>query len=281
MPETAVTEGTPATPATPVTPSTSGTPATPAVAAATPATPTGFTYTEDRSKWIPPHRLNEVTTKASTAEAALAEANRKILALAGGGTDQNDKSAKVKEEFLKLYPQLEPLLGLTKDQIAALTETPRHLDRVTQQEQREAAKHGKAQIAIISSRVADVIGAEKLTDDQQTDLRDNFAAWFRNKAQKELQASNGESSETLRRYEEGDEALLDEFVKRYTANWVEPARRKATAGITNRTNTRVPDSTGRSQVSSVKRPETFKSLDERIEYGAKLLKEQGHQFGGG
>lgn len=263
-----------------------GTPAstsTPAVVAATPASPTGFTYTEDRSKWIPPHRFNEVSQQARRAadlESQIAERDRKIQALAGV-TPKDSEAAKaesIKEALFQIMPQLRVFADRSVEEIQQILETPQYAARQEQTELRGWQRHGNQQMDIISERVAEAIGADKLDADQQADLRDGFASWLKQKAQAELQASDGAESKTLARYEDGDEKLLDEFVSRYTKNWVEPARRRATASTTARIRPTV-SSTGRAQVTSLKRPEKFANLDERIEYAANLAKERGAQFG--
>lgn len=276
---------------TPAAQNNSGTPApqgqaAPQGAAAPTAQPTGFTYTEDRSKWIPPHRFNEVNEKARRAselEAQLAERDRKIAALAGvTPADPNSEKAKqIDAAFRAQYPHLVPLLDLSKEQIEALTRTPQALDRTSQIEAREWARHGKAQMASLYTQVADAIGADDLNDDQKGDLRESFSSWFKSRCISEARAQGLESPEdspTFKRYEDGDPKLLEEFTQRYTSTWVDPVRRRLTQQtVTTRTRP-VPNSGGRQQVTQTQRPEKFNSLDERLDYAAKLYKERGGAF---
>jgi hypothetical protein len=237
-------------------------------------TQSGFTYTEDRSKWIPPHRFNEVNTKAqrvSELEASIKERDAKIAALVGvtPPTPGSEKAAQVKDAFLQMFPQFKSLVGLTPEQIDRLTKLPEDVERVNGSAQREATRHGKAQLNALSTKLADAIGADKLSEDQTSDLRDQFTVWFRAKVQAELKASGGDESETLTKYEEGSEEILDAFVARYKKNWLEPARRVATAGQVQRTSQRVPNSGPRNSSRSMN----------VWTYAAKVAKERGLKFG--
>jgi hypothetical protein len=111
-------EATPSAPSTPVT----ATPVTSAPAVATPQAPpqapaTGVS-SEDRSNWVPPHRIRE------TREAALRQANeqfaqresqmraeaeryrQQVLALTGVTPPPNPEIKAVKDQFAHLYPGL-------------------------------------------------------------------------------------------------------------------------------------------------------------------------------
>lgn len=250
--------------------------ATPAASdtARTGAASTGFSYQEDRSKWIPPHRLSEETTARRTADTQLAEANRKLAAYraeAGisGPVDASDlKKAEVKKAMYEMFPHL------SEEHISELEAQSTAAKNL---EAQQWARHGKAQLAGVYSQIADAIGADSLSADQKSDLQESFASWLRTACAKELQASNGQESATLSAYEDGDSKVLGEFVKRYTANWVEPARRKVTAQTLGRTRP-VPDSTSRSQVTSIKRPEKFANMDARLDYAEQRFKELGGSF---
>ena len=250
-------------------------------------TTSGFTYQEDRSKWIPQHRFNEVSQRAQRAselEGQLSEAQNRIRALAGvAPTDANsEKAQQIREAFFNLpgMGSLRRLAEMTDDQLDALSQVPDQIHNTTQNEARQWARHGDTTVGNISSQVAEAIGTDSLDADQQSDLRTSFSSWLRTKINNDMQTmglQNIEDSPTLRRYENGDEKLQTEFVARYTKNWVEPARRTQTARTANRTRP-VPNSAGRSQVTSVHRPEKFNSLDERLDYAVNLAKERGVSF---
>jgi hypothetical protein len=249
---------------------------------AQPGAASGFTYKEDRSDWVPKHRFNEVNGQAQRArqlETELEVEKRRVQALSGviPADPGSEKQRAIDAAFRAQYPHLVPLLDLSKEQIEALTSVPDQISRVGDSEKREWARLGKSQMTSLYAQVAESIGADSLNSDQQQDLQAGFANWFRARCGAEIQASEDGISDTLQRYEDGDPELMKEFVKRYTANWVEPARRRVTQQTLTRTRP-TPNSQGRTQVTSVKRPEKFKNLDERIEYAASLAKERGVSF---
>lgn len=266
-----------------VTPGTqAATSGTPGQAAATTASQTGFTYQEDRSKWIPPHRLTETSNKVRELESAIAESNRKVAALSGVQTPNADeaRAAQIKEAFFKLPGMgvMAKLANLSEEQVDRMLAAVDGVDSIKQGEMRQWQRHGNEQMEYISSGVADAYGSENLDKDQVEDLRTTFSTWLKRTVESEIEASGGEKSPTLERYEQGDKKLLDQFVSGYTKRWVEPARRTAAARTSTRTRP-VPNSAGRSQVTSVQRPEKFKSLDERLDYAVSRAKEIGVQFG--
>lgn len=248
---------------------------------------TGYTYKEDRSDWFPKHRYDEVNARYDAAETArkdleskLAAADARVRALAGvEPTDPGQaKIDAVRANFSQVFPELAWLLELSPEEREALRQAPNAADTVRQQELRGWTKHGDSAVDYLSERIADAYGADKLSAEQATGVRNNFSNWLQAKIQPELDASQGRESATLARYERGDNALYDEFVKDFTKQWVEPARRTAVAGQTSRIRA-VPDSRGRGQVTStLQKPGPDASLDDRIAFAAKRFQELGGRF---
>lgn len=182
--------------------------------------PRQFSYTEDRGRWIPPHRLVEETKKRETLELQFAEANKRIQALAGvTPVDPNTAEAeKIREAFFALpgmahFRQLTPesvkqLLGLAQSG-QVLTETARnHWDR-----------HATATYKKLDDAVAEHLGIDALSERQAARINTAFIAMLRSDEAKYRQ-----------RYEDGDETLITEFVKEFVDDFFEPVRRSATAG---------------------------------------------------
>lgn len=252
---------------------------------------TEFRYKEDRSDWMPRHRYNEAAQKSRQLEEQNQDLNRRLtIALGGEPTDPNaQKQEQLRTALFQMFPQLKRLSDLSDEQLEEVLATPQHVSASRQAEAQQWQRHGQAQIDSIATKVAEAIGSESLDDDQKGDLRISLKAWLETRVRTELaqaadrygddavQRDERRFSPTLQRYEGGDAKLLDEFVTRYTKNWVEPARRSATARTSNRTRP-VPDSSGRSAVTSVQRPTSFKSWDERLDYAAKVAKERGVSF---
>jgi hypothetical protein len=258
------------------TPPVGGTPA-----AQTAQQPAQFTYKEDRSNWVPNHRITEETRKRQEAEARYQESQRRVAALSGVQLpDPNaDKVAQSREALMTLFPQLRKFEHLTDEQLDRVLQTPEYVERANANDVQNWTRHGRQQLGVLHSDIATALNQDTLTDDQKTDVGESFKSWFKATVAKELEATGGEQSATLQRYEDGDVTLINEFSKRYIAAWVTPARRQVTAQQTARSG-RVPNSAGRAQVTtSVKRPDSFKTLDERMDYAAELYKERGGSFG--
>lgn len=261
----------------------------PSDASRTGAAPTGQPRQEDRSNWLPPHRLREETEKRreleqrlTAFETQIAERDRKIAALAGVNPQDPDeqKAEQVRNAFFQMFPNMKRLADLTDEQIEALARVPDFVEQSSRQEMEGWSRHGDSQLSIVSEKIAQAYGMETLDADQQQDLRDSLARWLRTKASREIESGDYSPQNpppTIRRYERGDAKLLDEFVTDHTKRWVEPARRTVTAQTTNRIRPTV-NSSGRAQVTSVSRPEKFKSLDERIDFALNVAKERGAQF---
>jgi hypothetical protein len=102
----------PSAPSTPATPAQTGAPGAGGggAAAGAPTTPTGFSYAEDRSQWIPPHRLNEVSTRYRTLAEQNRDLERRYRALAGLEQPRNQQHDAVRQQFGEVFPELAPLL---------------------------------------------------------------------------------------------------------------------------------------------------------------------------
>lgn len=247
----------------------------------------------DQKDFIPRHRYNEVSSRLRAIEEANQDLQRRLtIALGGQPTDpQQQKAQTIVDAFFNLpgMNKLRRFIDMDDDQLEALLETPRHVGAQQRAEEQHWQRHGNQQLDTVSTRVAEAIGADSLDDDQRGDLRVALSTFIRSRAVAELQqaadrygaeavqADERRFSPTLRRYEDGDPKLLDEFVTRYTKNWVEPARRTATARTSTRTRA-VPETSGRAAVSTVQKPASFKNWDERLDYAAKVAKERGLTF---
>lgn len=189
------------------------------------------------------------------------------------------RAAQIKDAFFNLPGMgvMKKLSGLSDEQIDRMLSAADGVDSVKQNEMRGWQKHGNESVDHIATGVAEALGADSLDASQKEDLRNTFSSWLKRTVETEMRASDGQESKTLERYENGEKKLLDEFVAAYTKRWVEPARRTAAA----KTSTRIrptPNSMGRNQVTSLNRPEKFKSLDERLDYAVNRAKELGVQF---
>lgn len=238
-----------------------------------------FSYEEDRSKWIPPHRFNEVSQKAKDIETVRAEATvlRQQLQALTGATPADPKTKQteeIKAAFYELFPHAKSLMELKPEQLQQLLSLPQQVESANSYANQGWQRHGKQQLANVVERVSEHIGGE-LSERAQGRLKSAFANMIENEGEKSK--TQGQPTAILQKYLDGDDSLIEEFAKEWADDFITPARRQAVAGEVNRAK-RVPNSTGRSQQTSVQRPESFKSLDDRLDYAANLYKERGGQF---
>lgn len=238
-----------------------------------------FTYTEDRSKWIPPHRFNEVNTQAGKAKQLEQELNTVRTQLqAVTGALPADASAQKQQQVVDAFFALpgmgrfKKFLDMDEQSFDALLETPNHVQSAQQAEERAWQRHSDEQIGYIAGGIAEALNLDTLDAEAADELRGTFAQWLRKRAANEM-ATTGKS-DAINRYEKGDKKLLDEFVTQHTTRWVDPARRTATARSVSR-NRPVVNSGGRTAPTSVDRPATFKTMEERLDYAAKVARNAG------
>lgn len=207
-----------------------------------------FSYKEDRSDWVPRHRLNDTTTKF---EGKIKELTDQIAAhqdrvQKAFGFEKPDEEAQrndeIKSALLKVFPNLKALETMTPEKIDELI-TAADGARTTTQAQWE--RHATSMLTTLESEVAKTIGADTLTPTQQKNLR----RAYREEARDCLNARNAAaqqgapydaSNDFLARHERGDQTLLKEFAKAYLDDWFEPARRRVTADVTRRQGRPVP-----------------------------------------
>lgn len=241
--------------------------------------PTGFTYQEDRSKWIPPHRLTEVSTKAQQAESRAQQLQTQLQALVGAtpADPKTQEAETIKAQFFELFPGMKSLAQLSPEQLQQLLDAPKQVGAANEFVSRSWQRHGKQQLTSLVAAVSDAVGSD-LSDRAQGRLKAAFTDTIEREAQKAQET--GEISDLFQRYIDGDETLVEEFAKEWAEDYFVPARRTVASQEIRRTTHKVPNSTGRGQVTTAPRQE-FKTLDERLDYAAKLYKERGGQFGSG
>jgi hypothetical protein len=233
-----------------------------------------FTYTEDRSKWIPPYRLSEESTKAqrqfekkvAELEAGLQERDRKIQALAGvtPASPEEAQADEIREAIFQLVPALRKFDDATVDKLLGLVNSAESLSETTNH---YWTQHGANALSKLETAVASELGGGDLNERQRKALHRAYVA------------EAEENPEFLKRHEAGDPKLIEEFAKQWAEDWVEPARRKVTAQAVSRVGRPVPrDKTG--QVATKPKDKVDNSdpdavLDRAVAY----LREQGLEFG--
>lgn len=214
----------------------------------------------------------------AAAKAEAQQYQRQVAALAGvrQPAEGEQETREIQERFLKVFPQFRALVNLSPEQLQEVLTGGPAARYAAQAEAREWVNRGRGYLSVAGEQVAQALGVDKLSEHQSNIVRDNFAGWFKSVVEAELAASGGEHSATLQRYEQEDETLVSDFVTFFTNELIAPARRQSVAANVNRASQRVPNSAGRAPVTtSVARPTAFKNDDERLDYMAKIAREQG------
>jgi hypothetical protein len=182
-----------------------------------------YEYPEDRSKWIPPHRLTEESSARQTLQARLAaiEAEntrykQQVAALAGvqPTTPDQQEAERVRNAFFSMFPQYAKLTPEAVDRMLGMLEREGELSA--------AGQHhwdGLAQRTLrgVQDGYRGLLKSEKLTDLQEQLVKSNFIAW----------------SQTVPnfqpRYMAEDPELVKEFLAAVKENLIDPVSRVSAA----------------------------------------------------
>jgi len=233
----------------------------------------GFTYKEDRSKWIPPHRFQEVNSKLEKLTPLEAENKRladQVKALAGVAPVDPDaeKTESIKAKMFEMFPWVKKFSDLSSEQLDRVLNAADQVDAAQQFVTQGYSKHAKTMLTSLVDEVTSLSG--DLTDRAQMRLKTAFSNMIEQEVEKSEQS--GDITPLLQRYIDGDEKLVQDFANEWNEDFGKPIRRQITAQEVN-TARRVPNSQGRTQVTTVKRPEAFKTLDDRIAHMADTVKQ--------
>lgn len=223
------------------------------------ATDKVFSFKEDRSDWLPRHRLSEVSGRATKAEERAKtlegelerERSRVRVAL---GVDKADpkaqETAELRAAIQSLVPELKALEGITVDQLRQVLQ---EAEAARETSQATWARHAQGMLSELETEAGRILGTDKLSDRQRGRLQQAY----REEAAAALQARpvderTGRKVDTtgndfLTRHERGDKTLVKEFAKAFLDDWFEPARRSVTAATTRRQFRPVPQGAGSRQ----------------------------------
>jgi len=238
------------------TPSAPAAPAAPATPSAAPSAPTTGAPQEDRSTWVPPHRIRETResaireaqqTYAQQMQQIRAEAEQyksQLHALVGVQPSQNPEVDAVRKQFGQLYP------GLSKMEEKA-AQLEQLLDRAGDLESQNAhywQSYGRSTVDRLFTKAAEATGSP-LNDESKQFLHSSFVGW--------VQAS----PERAERYT-NDPSIVEDFLKALSSGFIDPVRRASAAAIPGRANVALPQDTpsGAPRVPGAPQP---KDLDER------------------
>ena len=223
-----------------------------------------FEYPEDRSNWVDPgkHKAAEKATNLATQQAMrlqaqLEQANQRIQALAGVHP-QNPADAEKREiidAFLKIFPGAQFLTDEKASQ--KFQQWLQSSDQASEAVTHHWETHREQVYGDLKSAFADELNVETLTPRQTAKLIAAFHA-----SVPDRQADPEAWDAWRQRYERRDPALIEEFLKEYAEDIIEPARRQAVAGAVSR-NPRVPQGGPRRPPAAPPKPKIdFGNLDQ-------------------
>lgn len=224
----------------------------------------GFTYKEKRDDWIPPHRLGEVSGRLTKAEeraqqlqAQLEDRDRKLrLAMGVEQQDPNEQEdEKARQVLRRLFPVLDKLNDETLQQVL---QTAQAGEAIQQTNDAYWNRHADQMLGDVKTEFAKSLGQETLTESQTKRIAMAYlqeaesCQAARVKAAKEQERTGYTNydfeNDFLSRHNKGDKSLISEFVKGFTSDFFEPARRQVTRNTGGRF--AVPNGRGRGAVHS-------------------------------
>lgn len=230
-----------------------------------------FRYKEDRSKWVPPHRLNEESEKArkaaeraATHEAEIEKLNKRVRALAGVDPVNPEEvdAEELRNAFKRIRPDLAKLDDTKIDQLLKMAE---RFESIEQSDSHRWEMHATSMLTQVNDQISDMLGGT-LNDRQKK----NIAYAYTQRAESD--------PEFLQRHLRGDKSLVEEFAKEFAEDWVKPGSRTAVAREVGQAR-RVPSGRGTQPITTPK-PKIDFTDEKKVEDAAVArFKELGGQFG--
>ena len=212
--------------ATPAAPSAPATVAPFAPPVATPPAPVAAPTAapDDRSNWVPPHRIREIRESAQRQyaeahaqhQAQLEHYQNQIRALVGATPPPNTEHEAVRQQFSQLYPGLakvETFADKLESYASKMEELESAVDYIWR-------NHGRQSMDRIFKHAEESLGAP-INDEGKRALHAAFTGWVQS------------SPEYSQRYVD-DPELVNEFWKTLSSTLVDPARRNAAVAATQR-----------------------------------------------
>jgi hypothetical protein len=194
--------------------------------------PSGFTYQEDRSRWIPPDRLtaaeratNLAAQRATQLEAALQAERARVQALAGVSPKDPDaeEAERIKAGFFQLFPQAKELLQIDPAQLRRILASGESAEHVTRH---HWDAHRDSTLTELKTRVAQAMHSDSLSESASRKVVAAFKASVPDPDPDPYgRPTNPEYVRWAQRYEAKDPTLLDEFVTEFVSDFITPAQR--------------------------------------------------------
>lgn len=187
-------------------------------AAATP--PPGFTYKEDRSNWVPSHRIRQESDRAAKLERDLEYERQRVAALSGvkHTPAPNPERDAIRNQLYEVAPELKELSEY-REMLAELKELKlkETIGTLRESHNQTWVQRGTQALNTLQDRVKQAYGGADVSPKAQERIQRAFIG--------ELEAD----AEMRGRYEAGDLSVIDEFVKDFTGVVLDPYRRSTAA----------------------------------------------------
>lgn len=241
--------------------------AQPAVPTATPTSvapsPATQVPSEDRSTWVPPHRLREVSQRHEAALAAerarftaeVESRDARIRALAGVAPPENQQFDEVKKQFGQVFPELAELAQQSK----AIKELLAQREELTASKDHYWGAYNRNAMNTLYSEAEKTYG-QPLSDATKRQLGSAFVGYLQ---------SNPEAYE---RYQQ-DPSVVTEYWKAFSDGFIDPVRRQSTVSTMGRIPTGLPQDTPSGAVNVGAPPPKPQTQDERIAMALARYKE--------
>lgn len=198
-----------------------GDPAAAAAGASSQPPPKKFQYDEDRSNWVPSHRVRQYSQEIERLRREYDVAQRRVAALSGVQPPAAQPSAEqnaIRTQLLAVMPELKDLLD-ARDDISGLKGL--NLKETISALQQFAAnrwqQQGTQTLSTLGAKIKAAYGGADIAPKQLARISRAFIG--------ELE----DNPELLARYEAGDPSVVDEFVTDYTQGVLDPYRRSTAA----------------------------------------------------
>lgn len=210
-----------------------------------------YTYKEDRTDWVPRHRLNDESGKRTNVEkerdtykGQIEELQRKLrVAMGVENEDPKEKDrAEIQAALEEMYPGLKAFGRLSADQLAQVLAAAEAAQGTAQNHWQ---RHADMMLSDAFEQVTEALGVQELTPSQKRRIHSAYkeeaaAAFAERKRAHEAGEQKDFSNDFISRHERGDKTLIKEFVKAFLDDFVEPARKSATQQALRRNTRPVP-----------------------------------------
>jgi hypothetical protein len=182
------------------------------------------TPSEDRSNWVPPHRLREQSSKfeqqlaqeRARYQAETEALNKKLQILAGVTPPANPELESVKSQFKQVFPELSEL----GSQAEAIKELIALKDELRQSMQHQWQTHNRNAMDRLFSLAGTTYGGP-LNDDAKRSLGSAFVGYLQS------------NPDVYERYQQ-DPSVVEEFWTAFTERFISPIQRSQAVATANR-----------------------------------------------